>query len=246
MRIIMTDTYEQLGDKAAMMIAGQISFKADSVLGLATGSTPIGVYASLVRMFDEGLVDFSQVSTINLDEYLGLDPANEQSYAWFMNKHLFEHINIPSNQIHIPNGKASDPEAECDRYEQVIKRLGGVDLQLLGIGLNGHIGFNEPGPNFELRTHVIQLNPSTIKQNAKYFKSADDVPKYAITLGIGTIMRASKVVLIANGEEKADILHRALFGPVTPMVPASILQLHPDLTVIADRPAMQVINANQR
>jgi len=232
MRIIKVKDYEEMSRKAADFIAAQIILKPNTVLGLATGSTPIGTYENLVRLNKDGCVDFSQVTSINLDEYYGLEPTHDQSYRYFMNKHLFSKINSNPENTHVPNGKADDIDAECRRYDNLIEKSGGIDLQLLGIGHNGHIGFNEPSDEFVPDTHCVSLTESTINANSRFFKSRDEVPRKAITMGIKAIMQAGKVLLIASGEDKKEILKKALFGPVTPRVPASILQLHRDLTVI--------------
>jgi len=232
MKFIKVDSYEKLSRSAANIIAAQVIAKPHAVLGLATGSTPIGAYTRLAEMCDAGDVDFSLTSTVNLDEYVGLSPANDQSYRYFMDKNLFSKININKDATSVPNGCAEDLDAECERYDALIADKGGIDLQLLGIGIDGHIGFNEPDEVFEKGTHVVTLDPSTIEANARFFASRDEVPRKAITMGMQAIMQAKKVLLIANGKNKEAILHAALFGPITPKVPASILQLHPDLTVI--------------
>lgn len=232
MNIISAKDYNDLSRKAANVISAQVILKPNSVLGLATGSTPIGTYRQLIEWYNKGDLDFSKVTTVNLDEYCGLSPENDQSYRYFMDHNFFLHINIDRNNTHIPNGMADDYEAECARYDKLITDLGGIDLQLLGIGRNGHIGFNEPDISFEKTTHVVELDESTIKANARFFKSIEDVPRQAITMGIKTIMQAKKVLLIANGPDKKDIIEKALHGPVTPDVPASILQFHPDVTVV--------------
>lgn len=224
--------------KAASVIAAQIVAKPDSVLGLATGSTPIGTYQYLVKKYQEGELDFSQIKTANLDEYKGLPKENDQSYYYFMNDNLFQHVNIDMKNTNIPNGMAENAAEECSRYEEVIKELGGVDLQLLGLGHDGHIGFNEPDDYFAKQTHCVDLTEMTIEANKRFFASADEVPKQAFTMGVGTIMRAKKVLMIVSGKDKAPILKEALSGPVTPAVPASILQFHPDVIVIADEDAL--------
>lgn len=232
MKIVNAENYEELSRKAANLIAAQVLLKEDSILGLATGSTPIGTYQQLIEWYKRGDLDFSAVTSVNLDEYAGLTGESDQSYRYFMNHNLFDHINIDRAKTNVPDGKAADLEAEGKRYDALIKSLGGIDLQLLGIGHNGHIGFNEPAPEFIPGTHVVELGESTIKANARFFKSIDEVPKKAITMGIGTIMQAKKVLLIANGPDKKEIIEKAVNGPVTPLVPASVLQLHPDCTVI--------------
>ncbi len=232
MKIIRTKSYEEMSYEAAKILAAQIVLKPNAVLGLATGSSPIGLYEKLIEWNKAGDVDFSAVSSINLDEYCGLDGENDQSYRYFMDTHLFNFVNIDKSRTHVPNGKAADYAAEGARYDALIAEMGGIDLQLLGIGPDGHIGFNEPDTFFTKETHVVDLDPSTIEANARFFASADDVPRQAVTMGMGGIMGAKKVVLIASGASKKEILEKALFGPITPEVPASLLQLHPDLTVV--------------
>ena len=212
--------------------------KPDSVLGLATGSTPIGMYDQLVEWYNKGDVDFSEVKTVNLDEYKGLARDNDQSYYYFMHKHLFDRVNINPDNTNVPDGTQMDSEKECARYEKLIESMGGVDIQLLGIGRNGHIGFNEPDNCFAKTTHCVDLTESTIEANKRFFASADDVPRQAYTMGIGTIMKAKKILLIVNGEDKADALAKAVYGPVTPEVPASILQFHNDVVIVADQAAL--------
>lgn len=232
MNIITVETYEQLSRLAANIIAAQVIVKPDCVLGLATGSSPLGAYKQLIERFENGDIDFSKVTSINLDEYVGLSGDHEQSYRYFMNHNLFDHINIDKANTYVPNGCAEDLNAECRQYDAHICEVGGIDLQLLGIGLDGHIGFNEPDECFIRDTHVVELDASTITANARFFDSEHDVPRFAVTMGIAGIMQAKKVLLIANGEKKADIVKKAFEGPITPEVPTSILQLHPDLTVI--------------
>ena len=232
MNFIEAKSYADLSRKAANIISAQIILEPESVLGLATGSTPIGTYQNLVKGYQNGDLDFSRVRTINLDEYCGLSTDHEQSYRYFMNYHLFNHINIDRNNTNVPNGCAEDLQEECSRYEKLIASLGGIDLQLLGIGHNGHIAFNEPNSYFEKDTHVVELKESTIQANARFFNTIDEVPKKAISMGIQSIMRARKILLIANGSDKKDIVMKSVYGPITPEVPASILQLHPDCTVI--------------
>lgn len=241
MRIVKTTDYKDMSRKAANIISAQIIAKPDCVLGLATGSTPIGTYEKLVKRYKKGDLDFSQVRTVNLDEYKGLTRDNDQSYYYFMHEHLFNHVNIPEESTNVPDGTASDGDSECVRYEALIRELGGQDLQLLGLGHNGHIGFNEPSDSFAKTTHCVDLQERTIEANKRFFASADDVPKQAYTMGIGTIMQAKKILIIASGEDKADIIRDAFFGPVTPRVPASILQFHPDVTLVADAAALSKI-----
>ena len=216
----------------------QVISKPDSVLGFATGTTPIGTYEKLGQWNKEGIVDFSNVKTVNLDEYCGITKDHPQSYRYFMEHNLFSKINIKAKNTFLPNGETKDCDAECQRYEKVLNNLGGVDLQLLGIGNNGHIGFNEPSNVFTKLTNKVKLTQSTIEANSRLFNKKEEVPLYAITMGIQTIMRAKKILLIATGKSKADILNKALNGPIDPKVPASILQLHPDVTVIADEEAL--------
>ena len=238
MRIYETANYEEMSRKAANILSAQVISKPDSVLGLATGSTPIGMYDQLVEWYNKGDVDFSEVKTVNLDEYKGLARANDQSYYYFMHKHLFDRVNINPDNTNVPDGTQMDSEKECARYEKLIESMGGVDIQLLGIGRNGHIGFNEPDNCFAKTTHCVDLTESTIEANKRFFASADDVPRQAYTMGIGTIMKAKKILLIVNGEDKADALAKAVYGPVTPEVPASILQFHNDVVIVADQAAL--------
>lgn len=232
MNFIKVNTYEELSARAAAIICAQVIMKPDCVLGLATGSSPLGTYAKMAEKYSAGEVDFSKVKTINLDEYVGLNGEHDQSYRYFMNNNLFKHINVDMNNTYVPNGCAADVEATCKAYDELIKNCGGIDLQLLGIGYDGHIGFNEPDAYFEKATHKVVLDSSTIDANARFFASRDDVPTTAITMGMNGIMTAKKVLLIANGKGKKEIVEKAFFGKITPAVPASILQLHPDLTVI--------------
>ncbi len=232
MKIINANSYEELSRIAADLVAAQVILKPDCVLGLATGSTPIGLYNSLIERYQNGMLDFSAVRSVNLDEYCGLDGNNDQSYRYFMNTHLFNHVNIEKANTHVPSGLADDLAAEGEQYDAMIRELGGIDIQVLGIGLDGHIGFNEPADHFTGPTHEVELDPSTIEANARFFASIDDVPRSAITMGMASIMQARKILLLASGANKQDIMDKALFGPITPQVPASLLQLHPDVTVI--------------
>ncbi len=232
MNFITVKSYDELSRKAAAIIASQVITKPDCVLGLATGSSPVGAYKKLIEGYKNGDIDFSAVTSVNLDEYVGLDGSNDQSYRYFMNTNLFDHINIDKTKTFVPNGKAKDLKTEGANYDKMIKDLGGIDLQLLGIGLDGHIGFNEPDEFFTAATHEVVLDESTIKANARFFANEDEVPKTAITMGMLSIIQAKKVLLIANGAAKKEIVEKAFTGPITPQVPASILQLHPDLTVI--------------
>ena len=241
MKIYKAKDYKDMSRKAANIISAQVIMKPNCVLGLATGSTPIGTYDQLVEWYNKGDLDFSEVTTVNLDEYKGLPRTNDQSYYYFMHQHLFDRVNIDPERTNVPNGMEPDAEKECGRYEELIRSLGGVDLQLLGLGHNGHIGFNEPGEAFEKETHCVDLTESTIEANKRFFASADDVPKQAYTMGIGTIMRAKKVLLMVSGEDKAETLAKALCGPITPKVPASVLQLHNDVVVVADEAALSAM-----
>ena len=238
MKIYCMENYEQMSRKAASIIAAEVIAKPDCVLGLATGSTPIGMYKELIKGYEAGDLDFSQVKSVNLDEYVGLAPTHDQSYRYFMQNNLFNHVNIDDANTNVPQGLADDPEAECARYNQVMRDLGGIDIQVLGMGHNGHIGFNEPDDHFPLETHVVDLQESTINANARFFASADDVPKQAMTMGIGNIMNAKKILVVVSGEDKAEIVKKAFTGPVTPFVPASILQLHPDVILVGDEAAL--------
>lgn len=238
MKLYRAKDYKEMSRKAANIISSLVILKPDCVLGLATGSTPIGTYEQLVEGYKNGDLDFSRVRSANLDEYKGLPRDNDQSYYYFMYNNLFKHVNINLENTNIPNGMEPDAEKECLRYEAALDCLNGVDLQLLGLGHNGHIGFNEPAEDFAKITHCVDLTASTIKANKRFFEKEEDVPRQAYTMGIGTIMKAKKILLIVSGEDKADILYRSLCGPVTPHVPASILQLHNDVTVVADEGAL--------
>jgi glucosamine-6-phosphate deaminase len=236
-KIIRATDYKDMSRKAANLISAQVIMKPNAVLGLATGGTPVGIYAQLIDWYNKGDIDFSQVTTINLDEYRGIRRDNPQSYWYFMHKNFFDSVNIQPDHIHLPDGSNPDAAAACREYNSIIRRIGGIDLQLLGIGPDGHIGFNEPGAAFELETHCVDLTQSTIEANKRFFSSADEVPRQAYTMGIKTIMQARKVLMVASGANKAAIVKQAFFGPVTPQVPASILQMHPDFTLVLDGPA---------
>ncbi len=237
MEVIIKDNYEQMSKLAAEIIAKVVRSKPNAVLGLATGSTPVGTYKELIRLHKEEGLDFSGVTTFNLDEYVELEPTHDQSYRYFMNDNLFNHINVDKSKTFVPDGMAKDVPAFCKWYEDQMLKTGGIDVQLLGIGGNGHIAFNEPGSSLGSRTRVKTLDDKTIKDNARFFKSAEEVPKYAITMGIGTIMDARQLVLLANKETKADAIQRTVEGPITAMVPATIVQLHPKATIITDKQA---------
>lgn len=237
MRIIVVENYEEMSKKAAAMMASQIILKPESVLGLATGDTPLGMYKELIRMYNENMIDFSKVKTFNLDEYYGLGKDSNQSYNYYMTNNLFKHINIDKENINIPNGMAKNIEEECISYEKRIKEAGGIDIQVLGIGVNGHIGFNEPDVNFEAETHLVNLDEKTIESNSRFFKCIEEVPTKAISMGIKTIMHSKKIVLLANGASKADAIAKTVNGKISPEVPASILQLHQDVAIIVDKEA---------
>ena len=238
MRIYKAKDYVDMSRKAANIVSAQVIMKPNCVLGLAPGSTPIGLYKQLVAWYNKGDLDFSEVMTVNLDEYKGLSRDNDQSYYYFMHQNLFDHVNIPAENTYLPNGMEPDSQKECQEYTDLLQSLGGVDLQLLGIGHNGHIGFNEPGEAFDKQVHCVNLTQSTIEANKRFFASADDVPKQAYTMGIKTIMQAKKILIVASGEDKAEIVRDAFFGPITPKVPASVLQLHNDVTLVADEAAL--------
>ena len=238
MKLYRAKDYYDMSRKAANIISAQIIMKPNCVLGLATGSTPVGAYKQLIEWYNKGDLDFSRVKTANLDEYKGLTRDNDQSYYNFMKQNLFMHVNIDVTNTHIPDGMEADTEKEAARYEEILRNLGGIDLQILGLGHNGHIGFNEPSDIFPKDTHIVDLQESTIEANKRFFESADQVPRQAYTMGIGTIIRAKKILLMVSGEDKAEILYNALCGPVTPKVPASILQLHPDVIIVADEAAL--------
>ena len=238
MEIIKARDYEHMSRQAANILSAQVILHPDSVLGLATGSSPIGTYKQLIKWDETGDLDFRRVRTVNLDEYVGLAADHEQSYAHFMRVNFFDHINVDLKNTNIPDGTNLDEEEECARYNAVIRKLGGVDLQLLGIGHDGHIGFNEPADTFTKGTHKVSLTDVTIQANKRFFASEADVPRYAYTMGILDIMQAERVVMVASGEDKAGIVKEAFFGPVTPRVPASILQLHKNFTLVADEAAL--------
>ena len=241
MRIIRTKNYDEMSRKAAAIIAAQVIHKPNCVLGLATGGTPVGTYKNLVEWYKSGDLDFSEVSTVNLDEYRGLPREHRESYWSFMHRNLFDHVNIPQDRINLPDGTNMDADAECKRYDAVIASMGGVDLQLLGIGHDGHIGFNDPSDAFDMGTHCVDLTEETIEANKRFFASRDEVPRQAYTMGTHTIMSARKVLMIVSGRDKAEIIKKAFFGPVTPHVPASILQMHPNFVLVADEDALSLV-----
>lgn len=241
MQIFVTKDYQEMSEAAADMIVDLVEEKPGCVLGLATGSTPEGLYAEIAKRHEAEDIDFSRVATFNLDEYRGLPADHEQSYHYFMQKHLFSKINVRPENTHVPNGANPDAQAACDAYEASILLAGGVDLQLLGLGHNGHIGFNEPAESFSLGTHQVELTDSTRQANRRFFSSLEEVPTHARTMGVRDIMQARKVLMVANGAAKAQAIRDAFFGPVTPHVPASILQLHGDFTLVADEEALSLI-----
>lgn len=241
MRIVIAKDYEDMSARAARIVAGQIYLKPNSVLGMATGSTPLSMYKELIRVHKEVGLDFSEIVTFNLDEYLGLPKEDEQSYNYYMFENFFNHINIKKENIYIPDGMMKDVEQECKQYDRDIQVKGGIDLQVLGIGNNGHIGFNEPDIKFEATTHKVKLDEETINANARFFATIEEVPRFAISMGIKTIMHAKKILLLASGENKAEVIYRALFEGITPEIPASILQLHQDVTVIVEENAAQLL-----
>ena len=243
MKIFCEKDYESMSKRSASIIAAQVVMNPKSVLGLATGSSPIGTYERLISWYRQGYLDFSLVHAVNLDEYKGLSQCDSQSYAYFMRDNLFDHINIKDENTHIPDGMALDTELECARYDAVIHNLGGIDLQLLGIGHNGHIGFNEPDKVFAKDTHCVSLSESTVEANSRLFDHIQDVPRFAYTMGIWPIMQAKRILIIASGTSKAEIVREAFYGPITPAVPASVLQLHQDVTLVADEEAMSGLDA---
>lgn len=245
MHLNIVSTYDEMSVKAASIIISQLILKPTSVLGLATGSTPEGLYQHLIKKYNEGIFSFKYAYSFNLDEYVGLDPTNPNSYRYFMEDHLFSKIDLPKDHINIPLGTALSSEEECRRYESEIAAAGGIDIQILGIGRNGHIGFNEPDVDFKSMTHVVELDEKTIEDNARYFNTIEEVPKQAISMGIKTIMSSKKILLLASGEGKAEILYEMVYGKISPSVPASILQLHNDVTIICDEAAGKLLNNKQ-
>ena len=239
MRIIRTKDYDAMSAAAARLIAAQITLKPNCVLGLATGSSPVGAYQNLIAWNKAGELDFSAVRSVNLDEYAGLNPDHDQSYAYFMRHNLFDHVNIDLANTNVPSGVSGDEE--CQRYDQLIQDFGGIDLQLLGLGVNGHIGFNEPDDHFSLGTHKVTLTESTRQANKRFFASIDEVPTHAYTMGVRDILQARRVVMVASGTNKAQAIKDAFFGPVTPQVPASILQYHKDFILVADEEALSLV-----
>lgn len=242
MKLIVVNNYEELSKVAAKEFSKIIKEKENAVLGLATGGSPVGMYKELIRMYEQKELNFSKITTVNLDEYIGLNPEHNQSYRYFMNNNLFNHINIDKSNTFIPNGLAEDLEAQCKEYDQKIAELGGIDIQLLGVGNNGHIAFNEPNNELSSGTHIISLTDNTIEANARFFDNIDDVPRKAITMGVGGIMKAKKIILIASGESKAEAIKGIFSGKITTANPATMLQMHRDVTVIVDEAAAKLIN----
>lgn len=242
MRIISVANYNAVSFQVARLIAAQVMLKPNATLGLATGSSPLGTYQQLIADCKDNLLDFSKIRSVNLDEYVGLTPDHDQSYRYFMNENFFNHVNIDLKNTYTPDGVAKNLQEECESYSQRIVDMGGIDLQLLGVGSNGHIGFNEPDDFFTCGTHVAQLAPSTLEDNKRFFDSLDQVPKQALSMGTREIMQARAVVMIASGKNKAQAINDAFFGKITPQCPASILQLHPNFTLVADVDAMSVVN----
>ncbi len=235
------DNERQVAQAGAALIATQLLDEPESVLGFATGSTPLGVYAELVRLYEEGVISFGDATTFNLDEYYGIRRDHNQSYYYFMMENLFSKVNLPQENIHLPNGDAEDPVEECHAYEEAIAEAGGVDLQLLGIGRNGHIGFNEPSAVFQRATHLVDLTDDTIEANSRFFDSAADVPRQALSMGIGTIMDAYKILMVATGKNKAEAVRDMIQGNIDPQCQASILQVHPNVTVLLDKEAASLL-----
>jgi len=242
MIIIQAKDYDEMSRKAALFIASQVLLKPNCLLGLATGSTPVGTYQELIRFHEEDGLSFQQVRTVNLDEYYGLPASHEQSYRFFMQENLFDHIDILPENTHVPDGLSRDPQAYGKEYDEMIASMGGIDLQLLGIGSNGHIAFNEPGRYFTAQTRLVDLNKNTIEDNARFFESADEVPRQAISMGMRSILGARRILILASGANKAEAVRDMLEGPVDPMIPASILQLHPNVTLVADNASLSLIS----
>lgn len=243
MNIIIVKDYEEMSRRAAHLFVAQMLNNPASVLGLATGSTPLGLYRELIRYYDEGMISFEHAHAFNLDEYIGLEHMHPQSYSTFMETHFFQYVDMPKAHRHIPSGVAANPSAEALNYDRAIAAAGGIDLQVLGIGRNGHIGFNEPDVKFEALTHVVELDEQTLSDNARFFSSVEAVPQHAISMGIKTIMQSKRIILLASGAEKADAVEKMLSGSITPELPASVLQLHPSATVILDEAAARAIDS---
>ncbi len=242
MKILIFDHSEALAKQSAALVQACVAQKPNAVLGFATGSTPVETYQQLIKLHQAGQLDFSKVTTFNLDEYYGLPADNDQSYSYFMRVNLFDHINIPAGSTNLLSGIAPDPKAECERYDQLIESHGGIDLQIVGIGKNGHIAFNEPSDEFLMHSHLVNLTENTIQANSRFFESPDQVPTQALTMGSGQIFKARQILMLATGEGKAQAIHDTLRGPVTPRCPSSILQLHPDTVILLDRAAASMLD----
>ena len=242
MKIIVVDNYEELSAKAAELVAETVKGKADCVLGLATGDTPVGTYKNLIKMYESGELDFSGVRSVNLDEYYPISPDNDQSYRYFMNRQLFDHVNIDKANTYVPDGTVSDFEAHCKAYDDNIDALGGIDIQILGIGRNGHIGFNEPDDTLVRGTHLTSLTANTIEANSRFFASEDEVPKHALTMGIESVFKARKILLLASGAGKAEAIRATVKGNIDPRCPASMLCLHRDVVIICDKAAYSLVD----
>lgn len=241
MRVIIEEDYEAMSKKAALLVASQINLKPNAVLGLATGETPLGMYRQLIKMYRKGEIDFSEVITFNLDEYYRLSPDNPRSYHYYMQENFFNHINIHPGNTHLPDGMAADIDEECSRYEEMIRQNGGIDLQILGVGSNGHIGFNEPAERLNVTTHLVSLTEETIRANSRFFNSPDDVPRKAVSVGIATILKARRIILLASGRNKARAIKKTVNGYVDTKVPSSLLQTHPEVTLIIDQEAASLL-----
>lgn len=237
MRVIICENYEEMSKQAAKLVISQVNLKPNSILGLATGSTPIGMYDKLIEANKKGEVDFSEVTTFNLDEYYPLSADNDQSYHYFMNEHLFSKTNIPFERTHVPDGEAANPEKECEEYDKKIDAAGGIDLQILGIGQNGHIGFNEPDKNLIAGTHLTGLTDSTIEANSRFFEKKEDVPTKALTMGIASILKSKKIIIMANGAAKHEVVSALMTPDITTDIPATMLKVHSDVVVICDKEA---------
>ena len=241
MRIYRAEDFDDLSRKAANFITAQVLLKPKSIIGLATGSTPMGAYHELIKRYKARDVSFAEARIVNLDEYVGLAPDHEQSYNYYLHNNFLNHIDVRKENIYLVNGSAKDYEAECDRYDKIIEEMGGSDLQILGMGHNGHFAFNEPADIMEYKTHIVDLTPRTVEANKRFFTSEEEVPRQAFTVGAGSIFTAKLALMLVSGKDKAEILKRALYGPITPQVPASLLQMHPNYIVIADKPALSLI-----
>ena len=237
MKVIVCQDYAEMSVKAARIIAGQVISKPDGILGLATGSTPEGTYKELIRLYENGLIDFSDIKTYNLDEYYPIKPDNDQSYRYFMDHHLFNYVNVKPENVHIPSGEMKNPAVECREYDEMVERDGGIDLQLLGIGQNGHIGFNEPGDSLYYETHLTDLTENTIQANSRFFSEGEVMPTFALTMGMGTIFSAKKILLLINGKNKHEAFKQLLTDKITTACPATLLKLHPNVTVLCDKEA---------